>query len=132
MPSDTKMFERARDELFSHINRCGVLQAGEDDQRVWMDETIDYIGERYPDLTDTDLRDLYTVGVRFCKPVIRYGNEAEPAAGSAASGPPLKVASAAPVAATAPTAQTAAAEAEPVDAPADTEESSVAEDAPVA
>ena len=47
--------ERARDELFSHINRCGVLQAEDDDKKHWMDETIDYIGERYPDLTDGDL-----------------------------------------------------------------------------
>lgn len=96
MPSDTKTFERARDELFSHINRCGVLQAAEDDQRQWMDETIDYIGERYPDLSDTDLRDLYTVGVRFCKPVIRYGSVTEPAEGERASSPPLKVAAPAP------------------------------------
>lgn len=65
--------ERARNELFSHINRCGVLNAGEEDQRQWMNETIDYLGERYPDLTDTDLRDLYTVGLRFCKPVLVNG-----------------------------------------------------------
>ena len=26
------MINRARDELFSHINRCGVLQAEENDQ----------------------------------------------------------------------------------------------------
>jgi len=38
-----------------------------------MDETIDYIGERYPDLSETNLRDLHTVGVRFCKPAIRNG-----------------------------------------------------------
>lgn len=64
---------RARDELFSHINRCGVLQAGEDDQRHWMDETIDYLAERYPDLSDADLQDLYAVGMRFCKPAIPHG-----------------------------------------------------------
>jgi hypothetical protein len=64
---------RARDELFSHINRCGVLQAGEDDQRHWMDETIDYLAERYPDLSDGDLQDLYAVGMRFCQPAIPHG-----------------------------------------------------------
>jgi len=52
------MLGRARDELFSHINRCGVLQAEEDDQRHWMDETIDYLAERYPDLSDGDLQEL--------------------------------------------------------------------------
>ena len=69
------MITRARDELFSHINRCGVLQAEEDDQRHWMDETIDYLAERYPDLTDGDLQDLYSVGIRFCQPAIPHGRK---------------------------------------------------------
>lgn len=85
---DQKILERARDELFSHINRCGVLQASEEDQRHWMDETIDYIGERYPDLSDGDLQDLYTVGMRFCKPAVAYGSTptAEPDVGVGATG----------------------------------------------
>ena len=69
------MITRARDELFSHINRCGVLQAEEEDQRHWMDETIDYLAERYPDLTDGDLQDLYAVGLRFCQPAIPHGRK---------------------------------------------------------
>ena len=71
--SKEKLLDRARDELFSHINRCGVLEAVEDDQRQWMDETIDYIGERYPDLTDGDLKGLHEIGIRFCKPAIAHG-----------------------------------------------------------
>jgi hypothetical protein len=71
--SKEKLLDRARDELFSHVHRCGVLQAAEADQRHWMDETIDYIGERYPDLTDADLRDLHAIGIRFCKPAIAHG-----------------------------------------------------------
>ena len=46
MESQEKLKDRARDELFSHINRCGVLQAEDDDSKLWMDETIEYIGER--------------------------------------------------------------------------------------
>lgn len=38
-----------------------------------MDETVDYIGERYPDLTDADLRSLHEIGIRFCKPAIAHG-----------------------------------------------------------
>ncbi|HET9949635.1 MAG TPA: hypothetical protein VFQ22_11980 [Longimicrobiales bacterium] len=68
-----KLLDRARDELFSHINRCGVLEAHEEDQRQWMDETIEYIGERYPDLTASDLEDLHRIGIRFCKPAISRG-----------------------------------------------------------
>ena len=71
--SKEKLLDRARDELFSHINRCGVLQAAEDDQRHWMDETIEYIGERYPDLSDGDLRGLHEIGTRFCRPAIAHG-----------------------------------------------------------
>ena len=70
-----KLKDRARDELFSHINRCGVLQASPDDQDTWMNETIEYIGERYPDLTDQDLGELRDVGMRFCKPAIQHGAE---------------------------------------------------------
>ncbi len=69
MPKE-KIFAQARDELFSHINRCGVLNATDDDMTVWMNETIDYIGERYPDLVDPDLQELHAVGVRFCQPAI--------------------------------------------------------------
>jgi len=71
--SKEKLLDRARDELFSHVHRCGVLQAAEEDQRHWMDETIDYIGERYPDLTDADLRNLHEIGIRFCMPAIAHG-----------------------------------------------------------
>ena len=77
-----KLMDRARDELFSHINRCGVLQAEQNDQSHWMDETIDYIGERYPDLTENDLRDLHGVGMRFCQPAITYGQMAANPVGS--------------------------------------------------
>ena len=79
--AEEKMIERARDELFSHINRCGVLQAAEEDQRQWMDETVDYLGERFPDLSEGNLRDLHTVGLRFCRPAIRYGTPSEAPAG---------------------------------------------------
>ena len=74
MPKE-KLKDRARDELFSHINRCGVLQANAEDQKQWMDETIEYIGERYPDLTDGDLKGLREIGIRFCKPAIAHGRE---------------------------------------------------------
>jgi hypothetical protein len=40
-----------------------------------MDETIDYLAERYPDLSDGDLQDLYSVGMRFCQPAIPHGRK---------------------------------------------------------
>jgi hypothetical protein len=73
MTDRNKLKDRARDELFSHINRCGVLQAAEEEQKVWMDETMEYLGERFPDLGDADLKELYGVGIRFCRPAIPHG-----------------------------------------------------------
>ncbi|TVR64946.1 MAG: hypothetical protein EA422_05240 [Gemmatimonadales bacterium] len=73
MTNKGKLKDRARDELFSHINRCAVLQAAEEDQQHWMEETMEYLAERYPDLADTDLQELYTVGMRFCRPAIPHG-----------------------------------------------------------
>jgi hypothetical protein len=40
--------DRARDELFSHIQRCGVLEADVDQRGEWFDDTIEYLAERYP------------------------------------------------------------------------------------
>ena len=70
-----KLLERARDELFSHINRWGVINAVEGDQRQWRDETIDYIRERYPDLSEVDLSGLHEIGTRFCQPAISRKGE---------------------------------------------------------
>ena len=36
MPDRKRLKERARDELFSHINRCGVLEAERKDQEHWL------------------------------------------------------------------------------------------------
>ncbi len=66
---------RARDELFSHIHRCGVLQATEEQQVEWMDDTISYLGERHPELSDEQLDELRVMGMRFCRPAIPYGRE---------------------------------------------------------
>jgi hypothetical protein len=40
-----------------------------------MNETIEYLGERYPDLSDADLGELRAVGMRFCQPAISHGAE---------------------------------------------------------
>jgi hypothetical protein len=65
--------DKARDELFSHINRCGVLEATDDQQHEWMDDTLKFLEERYPDLTGNELKQLEQLGLRYCQPVIRHG-----------------------------------------------------------
>jgi hypothetical protein len=69
----SKDFEAARDELFGHIHRCGVLSATDEQQKEWMKDTVDFLGERYPSLSPEQLEELTTVGTRFCQPVIAHG-----------------------------------------------------------
>ncbi len=61
-------FDQARDEMFQHIIRCGVLQAAADHQGEWFDDTIGYLGERYHELTPVQIAELRTLGERFCQP----------------------------------------------------------------
>jgi hypothetical protein len=63
--------DQARDELFSHILRCGVVEAEPEQQKEWMDDTMQYLAERYPDLDDEQLSQVRTLGERFCRPVVR-------------------------------------------------------------
>lgn len=65
--------EMARDELFSHIRRCGVLEAEKEERLVWMKDTVAYLSERYPDLSQTELDELAEIGHRYCKPAIPHG-----------------------------------------------------------
>src|SRR5438445_9246084 len=44
--------EQARDELFSHILRCGVLEATPEHQKEWFDDTMLYLAERYDALDE--------------------------------------------------------------------------------
>ncbi|NIP80183.1 MAG: hypothetical protein GWM90_13560, partial [Gemmatimonadetes bacterium] len=55
--------DKARDELFSHINRCGVLEATEDQQKEWMDDTLQFLEERYPELGPAEMKQLEQLGL---------------------------------------------------------------------
>ena len=63
-------FEQARDEMFSYILRCGVLEAGPEHQKEWFDDTMLYLADRYEGLTEAELGDLRTLGERYCRPVV--------------------------------------------------------------
>ncbi len=67
--------DRARDELFRAIRECGVLDAPADAQREWMEETVGFMTERYPELAKPELDELRALGIRFCQPVIPHGKE---------------------------------------------------------
>jgi hypothetical protein len=65
------LFEQARDELFSHILRCGVLEAAAEHQKDWFDDTMEYLAERYEGISDEELTQLRQLGERYCQPVIQ-------------------------------------------------------------
>jgi hypothetical protein len=69
--SEAVSFAQARDELFSHILRCGVIEALPEHQKDWFDDTMGYVADRYEDLTEEELAELRTLGERYCKPVRR-------------------------------------------------------------
>ncbi|MFZ5624753.1 MAG: hypothetical protein ACOY71_10040 [Gemmatimonadota bacterium] len=69
-------FEQARDEMFSHILRCGVVEALPEHQKEWFDDTMLYLAERYADLTEAELGQLRVLGERYCRPVVRRAETA--------------------------------------------------------
>lgn len=68
-------FDRARDELFSAIRQCGVIEAEQGEREEWMAETLGFMSERHPELTPQELEQLRIAGIRFCSPVIPHGKE---------------------------------------------------------
>src|SRR5205809_214314 len=69
-PSTPTAFEQARDELFSHILRCGVLEASAEHQQEWFDDTMLYLADRYEELDEPQLAELRVLGERYCRPVM--------------------------------------------------------------
>ncbi|MFL5381139.1 MAG: hypothetical protein ACJ8GN_01310 [Longimicrobiaceae bacterium] len=80
-PSRPTALDEARNELFSHIHRCGVLGATEEQQVEWMKDTVEFLSERYPALKEKELKELEGIGLRFCRPVISNAPAADAAEG---------------------------------------------------
>lgn len=64
-------FEQARDELFQHIMRCGVIGSAAEHQAEWFADTMAYLNDRYPELSPAELAELRTLGDRFSQPAKR-------------------------------------------------------------
>jgi hypothetical protein len=67
-PSAPTPFEEARDELFQHIMRCGVVESAPEHQGEWFNETMQYMTERFPELSADQLGELRKLGERFAQP----------------------------------------------------------------
>jgi hypothetical protein len=68
---DAVAFAQARDEMFSHILRCGVIDALPEHQKDWFDDTMLYLADRYESLSEEELAQLRVLGERFSQPVQR-------------------------------------------------------------
>ena len=68
VPAAPTPFELARDELFQHVIRCGVIGAAPEHQAEWFADTMDYLKDRYPELGEAQLSELRTLGERFSQP----------------------------------------------------------------
>ena len=78
-------FEHARDEMFQHIMRCGVVGADPDHQIEWFNDALQYLGERYHELSKSELAELRTLGERFAQPPKRSQDESVPSADAASA-----------------------------------------------
>ena len=77
-------FEQARDEMFQHVMRCGVVGADAQHQTEWFNDTMGYLADRYHELAPADIAELRAMGERFVQPPKASTAEPENAAASAA------------------------------------------------
>jgi hypothetical protein len=57
----TRLFLEAQEELTSHLLRSNVTEVTPTRQREWLEDTISYLGDRYPTLSGAGLRRLYVL-----------------------------------------------------------------------
>lgn len=67
-PATPSPFEEARDELFQHIMRCGVVGSAPEHQAEWFNDTMAYMTDRYPELQPEQINELRQLGERFSQP----------------------------------------------------------------
>ena len=70
---ETTRLDHARDELMSHVVRCEVLNARMDDRHAWLDDTMEYMRQRYPFLNEMEFARLEVMGRQFNEPAIPHG-----------------------------------------------------------
>ena len=85
MTAEPTPFEQARDELFQHIMRCGVIGAAPEHQAEWFHDTIGYLTTRFPELEAPQLLELRTLGERFAKPPKGGTSQEEPTGAASAA-----------------------------------------------
>ena len=64
----TNPFAEARDEMFQHVMKCGVIGAAPEDQQEWFEGTLAYLADRYHELSEEEIAQLRVLGERFVQP----------------------------------------------------------------
>lgn len=64
-------FDQARDELFQHVMRCGVIGSAPEHQKEWFDETMKFLADRYHELSQKQVAELRVLGERFAAPTVK-------------------------------------------------------------
>ncbi len=57
----------------SHVIRCDVLEARRADRFERLEDTMDYMADRYPQLNELQLAKLELIGRQFLGPIIPHG-----------------------------------------------------------
>lgn len=65
-------FDLARDELFQHVMRCGVIGSVPEHQKEWFDETMKFLTDRYHELSQKQVAELRVLGERFAAPRVLH------------------------------------------------------------
>lgn len=63
----SRLYEEARDELFSHLLKNRIADAEPARRRAWLAETLAYLQIRYPRLPETRFRHLEEAAERFLR-----------------------------------------------------------------
>jgi len=63
----SRLYEEARDELFSHLLKSRIVDAEPERQRAWVTDTLDYLRLRYPALPENRLQHLTQAAERFLR-----------------------------------------------------------------
>lgn len=71
MAAPPSPFDQARDEMFQHVMRCGVIGSEPEHQKEWFDETMNYLAERYHELSKKQIAELRVLGERFAAPTLK-------------------------------------------------------------
>jgi hypothetical protein len=79
MAAPPSPFDQARDEMFQHVMRCGVIGSEPEHQKEWFDETMTYLADRYHELSKKEIADLRVLGERFAAPTIKPPADPTPA-----------------------------------------------------